>query len=383
MSMTSRDRHLATMLFGAHDRIPLIPGNGRKSTRTRWYQEGLPQDCTNIPVEAYRQAGGNLDLGQSLQTLVLPERMMPIFEEKVLEVRADSQVVQDWKGNVCEIGKEFTIEHLRNPVDFVTRRWIKCPVESRADWEDMQARYKIDEPGRFTPKLFAEMEGLKNRTHYLKFDVSGPFWILREWLGFENMCMLFIENPEWVKEMVFFWQEYIAQILTRSLSYVIPDEFHLSEDMAYKAHPMIGPDMTREFLLPCYRRWGDIIRKAGVPVYGVDSDGCVVDLIPVWKEAGVNMVDPMEVAAHNDLNAIRKEHGRSMAYRGGIDKRAMAKGGQAIVDEIRRLEPVIKGGGFIPSCDHGVPSDVSWPDYVRYTGLLAEVTGWLNPGTTK
>jgi hypothetical protein len=41
--------------------------------------------------------------------------------------------VRDWKGNVCEIGKEFTIEYLRNAIDFVTRRWIKCPVETRAD----------------------------------------------------------------------------------------------------------------------------------------------------------------------------------------------------------------------------------------------------------
>jgi len=53
--------------------------------------------------------------------------MMPQFEEKVLEVRAHSQVVQDWKGNICEIGKEFTVEYLRNAIDFVTRRWIKCP----------------------------------------------------------------------------------------------------------------------------------------------------------------------------------------------------------------------------------------------------------------
>ena len=66
-----------------------------------------------------------------------------------------------------------------------------------------------------------------------------------------------------------------------------------------------------------------------------------------------------------------------MAYRGGVDKRAIAKGGKVIEEEIRRIEPVIRSGGYIPGCDHGVPPDVSWPNFVHYTGLLAKVTGWL------
>jgi hypothetical protein len=42
-----------------------------------------------------------------------------------------------------------------------------------------------------------------------------------------------------------------------------------------------------------------------------------------------------------------------------------------------RLEPVVRGGGYIPGCDHGVPPDVSWPDFLHYARLLAEMTGWL------
>jgi uroporphyrinogen decarboxylase len=60
-----------------------------------------------------------------------------------------------------------------------------------------------------------------------------------------------------------------------------------------------------------------------------------------------------------------------------VDKRAIAKGGTAIENEIKRLEPVIRDGGFIPGCDHGVPHDVSWKDYVNYVRLLAKATGWM------
>jgi hypothetical protein len=66
-----------------------------------------------------------------------------------------------------------------------------------------------------------------------------------------------------------------------------------------------------------------------------------------------------------------------MAYLGGVDKRSIAAGGKAIEDEIRRLEPVIKTGGFIPGCDHGVPADASWKDFLYYIKLLAQATGWL------
>jgi uroporphyrinogen decarboxylase len=157
---------------------------------------------------------------------------------------------------------------------------------------------------------------------------------------------------------------------------MVPDMFHISEDMAYKQHSMISPAQVREFLLPTYKRWGEIVRRAGCPIYGVDSDGFLGELIPIWIEAGMNECDPMEVAAGNDLVELRREYGTRMAYRGGVDKRAMAKGGRVIEEEMRRLEPVIRDGGYIPGCDHGVPSDVSWESYVYYVRLLAEATGW-------
>ena len=114
-----------------------------------------------------------------------------------------------------------------------------------------------------------------------------------------------------------------------------------------------------------------------MPVIVCDSDGYVGEIIPLWIESGLNACDPMEVAAGNDIIEYRRLYGRSMAYSGGVDKRAMARGGQTIRDEMRRLQPLIEDGGYIPSCDHGVPSDVSWPHYVEYARILASMTGWL------
>ena len=140
---------------------------------------------------------------------------------------------------------------------------------------------------------------------------------------------------------------------------------------------MISPAMCREFLMPCWRQWSSQAKAAGVPIVDLDSDGHVGELIPLWIEAGVNVCDPIEVAAGNDINEFRRQFGRKMAYGQGVDKRCIAKGGQAIREELARVEPVVRDGGYIPGCDHGVPFDISWPNFVDYSRLLARMTGWL------
>ncbi len=375
--MNNRERHLATWLFGKPDRVPLSPGGGRQSTLAAWHSQGLPTDVGDYNEYAYRLAGGTKEWPGWGAGFPVNERMIPTFEEKVIEDRPNSRVVQDWKGNVCEIGKEFTPEYLRNAIDFVTRRWIKCPVENRADWEAMKRRYDADEPSRLPADAEALGRQLAGREHIVQVHFSGPFWQLREWVGFETLCTLFYDDPGLVQDMIAFWDHHIARLLERLLKHVTPDVVHLSEDMAYKSFSMISPAMAREYLMPTWKHWGEIVRGAGVPVYAMDSDGFIGELIPLWIESGINACDPIEVAAGNDLPAFRRQFGQNIAYSGGVDKRAMAKGGSVIAAEIARLRPVIDGGGYLPQCDHGVPADVSWPNYVEYVRLLAGATGWL------
>jgi uroporphyrinogen decarboxylase len=188
---------------------------------------------------------------------------------------------------------------------------------------------------------------------------------------------MMMDEPELVAEMAAFWQDFVSQVLRSILDRVVVDCIHISEDMAYKAKAMISPAMVRAFCKPSWDCWAGQATAAGVPVVDVDSDGFIGELIPIWIESGVNVCDPIEVAAHNDINIFRRRFGREMAYVGGVDKRAIAKGGKVIREELKRIEPVVTEGGFIPGCDHGVPADISWPNFVDYGRLLAEMTGWL------
>ena len=374
---TERERFVATLGFQRSDRIPFQPGSARRSTLAAWHKQGLPLEVTD-----YRGYVGHL-LGMELPQTQPPVdpgidfRMIPQFEEKIIERRPGTLVVQDWKGNVCEISDQYDASYLRNAIDFVTRKWIHCPVQSRADWPDIARRYVHTQPARFPADFARRCTQLAGRDYPSVLGVPGPFWQLREWLGFEGLCVLFLDAPAFVEEMINFWQEFVSRMLKQILTQYVPDVLCISEDMAYKLKPMISPAMARRFLSPCWRAWAGQARAAGVAVVECDSDGFVGDLIPLWIEAGINSNSPQEVAAGNDLPAYRRQYGATMAYRGGVDKRAMAKGGEILRKEIARLRPSIEDGGYIPGCDHAIPPDVSWPNFVEYCRWLAQATGWL------
>jgi hypothetical protein len=376
--LNPRQRMLKTLLFQKPDKIPLVPGEGRRSTIARWHKEGLPKGVKDITAFAYQICGGKEVLSPAVEEITVNFKMNPEFEEKVIEEFETTQVVQDWKGNICEIGKQFSPEYLREPMDFVTRRWIKCPVESRNDWKSMEGRYNPNDRSRIAGEVSKNGHELKNRDSYVAVKgIPGPFWQLREWLGFENLCIMFHDNPSFLMEMINFWENFVYRLLQNLFDVCVPDEVHFSEDMAFKNHSMISPAMVRRFLLPTYNRWGTLAKDAGCSVFSIDSDGFIGELLPIWIETGINVCDPVEVAANNDVVYYRKRFGSRMAYRGGVDKRAIAKGGPILEAELLRLGPVIRTGGYLPGCDHGIPSDVSWDNFLFYVCNLAHVCGWL------
>jgi uroporphyrinogen decarboxylase len=385
--MTPRERFLETLGFGSPDRIPFSPGEPRESTLRAWHAQGLPEgreymDPIREQINVCRvQKGLAPAQFQSRQPEIgmdVSFKMIPTFEEQVLEHKDGHYILQDWMGAITEISDEFDYTYIRAPRDFVTRKWHRFPVQSRKDWEErMKWRFSPKDPRRFPPDFEERCARLRDRDYPLIIGFNGPFWQLREFVGFEGLCALLLEQPDFVREMANYWKDFCSEVLQAILNRVVPDMLIFSEDMAFKEHPMISPEMTREFCGPCYRQWTEQGRAAGLELFSIDSDGRIDALIPVWMDCGVNCVEPIEVAAGNDVVAMRAAFGKRLAFRGSVDKRAMAAGGATLDAELERVRPVVESGGFIPSCDHGVPSDVSWPNYQDYAMKLAGMTGWL------
>ena len=155
------------------------------------------------------------------------------------------------------------------------------------------------------------------------------------------------------------------------------DELFIAEDICYNVSSLISHDMMREFLFPYYQqliagirsRQKDKTRKLFIQV---DTDGAAHTVIDVYKEIGVNFMSPFEVASGNDVVELRKRY-PDLLMTGGFDKRILAKGKEAIDREVDRIMPFMKKyGGYIPTCDHGVPEEVSFENYLHFRKRLKE-----------
>ena len=95
-------------------------------------------------------------------------------------------------------------------------------------------------------------------------------------------------------------------------------------------------------------------------------------VIDLYREIGVDVMSPFEVAAGCDVVEIGKKH-PWLVLEGGIDKRIIAKGKPHIDRHLDDILPAMKKrGGYIPTCDHGVPAEVSFEDYLYFRRRLSE-----------
>jgi uroporphyrinogen decarboxylase len=82
----------------------------------------------------------------------------------------------------------------------------------------------------------------------------------------------------------------------------------------------------------------------------------------------------MEQAAGMDAVRIRRQYGNALAFLGSIDKREIAKGKHEIEQELFRQVPyLIEAGGYIPSIDHSIPPDVSYPNFMYYLDVKRKI----------
>jgi len=87
------------------------------------------------------------------------------------------------------------------------------------------------------------------------------------------------------------------------------------------------------------------VRRAGVPVIVMDSDGNLDEFAEIYRQAGFNAICPIEVAAGNDLLKMRRRFGKRLALQGGFDKRILTRGKEAIRTEVMRLFPEMMAEG--------------------------------------
>ncbi len=191
-------------------------------------------------------------------------------------------------------------------------------------------------------------------------------------MGLEQLSYVLYDDPAWFEEMVETVADCIVGTLTRILN--TGGKFEacaMWEDMCYNSGPLMSPDHVKRYLVPHYRRIVDLLHRHNVDVVWLDCDGQIDLLIPLWLDAGVNCMFPLEVGTWGtDPIALRQDYGRDLLIMGGFDKHILARDKGEIEAEVRRLAPLVEEGGFIGFCDHRVPPDVPFEHYLHYLACV-------------
>ena len=356
--MDTRERFINTVLGKPVDRGVFWPDHPWPEGRTRWLREGMTegQDFGFDPVDGVGRPDFNIGYD-------------PPWETGVIEDEGSHALIRNMYGIIQRVSKD-----VRKDI----AQYVSFPVGGREDWERLRPRLDPDSGGRFPDTWDDQISGLRDSGIPITFGgthLCGFFSFLRELCGDEEVMYLFYDDPELTREILDFQVHRLTTLLDKIVSQIHVDRMFIWEDMCYKNGPLISPATFREFILEPYQRTIEFAKARGVQIFDVDSDGNVLELLPLWIEAGVNMVHPFEVQAGMDVVSIKKDFGSSLSIRGGIDKRELAKDRSAIDRELERVRPAYEMGGYIPHADHSVPPDVSFDNFKYYTEKRARLVG--------
>jgi uroporphyrinogen decarboxylase len=344
--MNERERFLRTMSFQAVDRVPLMDMGVWPETLNRWHHEGLPKWVSHLRhLEDYLR----LDRSFNINWLPIEQGIYPGFRMTVLEESESWKVVRDRAGVVARHKKDGQ----------------SIPQENEADYEALYPRLNGKDPGRYAPDFDEDLHWRSVRGEIVGLSFRSFFGWPRALMGLENYCMALYDQPDLVRRMIKDRVQFAKDVYRRVLATGKLDFVQVWEDMAFKTASLVSPKLVREIMLPAYAELVSLLRGGGVKLIMVDCDGQVNDLLPIWREAGIDGCHPCEMAAGSDPRLLRAEN-RRCTLLGGMDKRLIAAGREGIDAELKRLQPVWQEGGYIPMLDHFVPSDVSYDDYRYY-----------------
>ena len=352
-TMTSRARLLTTMRYEPVDHAPFREFGAWPETIERWKREGYDPGHPLFETDRWDWCSG----------WFFPN---PPFEHQVVEEDEQTVLYINHEGILMRERKDHRASSMP--------QFVRFPVETREDFRRFWAeRMKPDLTARLGPDWKEDLKAHRQRDYALIVIADrwgGFFGPLRNLVGVQRLCTLFYDDPPFVEEMMDADADLLIEVMDQVLDHTDIDVFGFWEDMAYKAGPLIGPGLVRKYMLPRYRRVVDFLHSRGVEHISLDSDGDMSLLIPIWLEAGIDILYPFEVQAGMDVLQVRREYGRDLRIWFGVDKRVLAQGPAAIDAELARVAPLVQDGGYVPGPDHSFPPDVSFANYCYFMDKL-------------
>ena len=226
-------------------------------------------------------------------------------------------------------------------------------------------------PDPLDPERFAgmreEAERLYHQTDYALVGCPGfnGVWE-RSWFlcGFPRMLESLILDPDFVHTLLRRITDLCKLALGRFLDLVGPyiQIVKLGDDLGTQDGPQMSPQTYRSHIKPYHKELFDFVKQHTKARIFLHTCGSVVRLLPDLIDAGVEILNPVQVSAKDmDTRWLKAEYGDRLSFMGAIDTQHVLPFGT--VEEVkreveRRISDLGPGGGYIVAPVHNIQADV-------------------------
>lgn len=290
--MTPRERVLAAVDHKPTDRVPA--------------NYGAHPDVTERLIAKL----GVADIEELLQALHIDMRAISIDYYKPRSEPDDDGYVQDMWG-----GKWLTSQASDDQPAFIS------PFNENTTVDDVHAHDWPDPDSLDYSKIRAECE--KYNGTYATFGAPwSPFFHEIGWLiGQENYLVWMISKPDVIHAITDHIVEYEVEVTRRFLEAAdgMLDITYFGNDFGTQRGLFISPLMWEHFIRQPLKRFFDVSHEFNCRVMK-HSCGAIRDIIPALIADGVNILDPVQVAAEGmDMAGLVQDFGKSVSFHGGVD----------------------------------------------------------------
>ena len=212
-----------------------------------------------------------------------------------------------------------------------------------------------------------DAERLFHETDYAVIGCPGfnGVWE-RAWYlcGFERMLASLVADPEFVHAVLRRVTDIGKAVMGRYLDLVGPyiQMIKMGDDLGAQNGPLMSPKTYRAVIKPYHKELFDLIRQRTKARIFLHTCGSVYRLLPDLIDAGVEVLNPVQVsAADMDTRRLKAEFGDRLSFMGAIDTQHVLPFGTSddVKREVeRRIVDLAPGGGFILAPVHNVQADV-------------------------
>ena len=362
--MTShKERVLMALNHEEPDRVPVDLGGRQTTLALEAYKNlkahlGMPE----LPVEI---------MSMAFQSATVDERILRHFSIDCRHIRPVSKVAENTaKKGLTPEGDDLYIDQwgvIRKIVDDYANI-VEYPLKD-ATIEDLD-NYPWPDPAEDF-----DFSGVKEQA--IKIHQENKYALV----GFMGSIGNLFEQSWYMRELTKFLMDLVAnkdfahallgkvlEIRKRNVELFLRevgeylDVFQLADDIAMQNAPFMSPQLYREMIKPYQMELFQYVKKFTNAKIYYHSCGSIGMLLDDLIEAGVDILNPVQVSATNmETDKLKQRYGKRLSFWGAIDTfHVLPKGSpQDVAREVKkRIKDLAPGGGYVVGPVHNIQSDV-------------------------